>query len=80
MTTSSVARMTSWRKERKKSKCQGRAQGRLLHHSVDITEAQIVLGRDVQIFGAVLDQLGSGSLSGLEPSFDGCGASGEMTE
>ena len=50
-----------------------RAQGRFLHDAVDVAEAQIVLGRDVQVFGAVLDEFGRGALPGLEPPFDGRG-------
>ena len=51
-------------------------QGGFLHHAVDVAEGEVVLRGDVQVLGAMLDELGRGALAGLEAAFDGGAAFG----
>ena len=57
-----------------------RAEAGFLNDPVDIAELEVVLGGDVQLGGAALDELGGGALAGLQAAFDGRSAFGGMTE
>ena len=53
-----------------------RAQGRLLHDAVDVAELEVVLRRDLEVLGAVLNEFRGGALSGFKTSFNGGGPFG----